>query len=394
MKITQQFVKTLRIPKQGKALYWDNDVPGFGASVTANGAISFILNYRVAGRVRRYTIGRFPEWSADAARNAALDLRHEIRKGGDPLAAKASAKDEPLVNDLARDYMQVYAEKKKRPSSIRNDRQMLDNLILPKLGRLRTRAVTRRDVEVLHGSLKRTPYRANRVLSLLGTMFALAIQWNMADVNPARGITRYQEDKRERWLSLPELQRLEAALRTYPDQTAADAIRLLIVTGSRESEVLTADWSQFDLTRGIWNKPSHHTKQKKIEHVPLSGVALGILANLRARALPGPYLFPGANGNRPRGTIRRTWIFCLREAGLATAMPKIRGRRQEWKPEVRIHDLRHTFASHLVSSGQSLHIVGKLLGHTLPSTTARYAHVDDAALRASADSFPRLRESN
>jgi integrase len=158
--------------------------------------------------------------------------------------------------------------------------------------------------------------------------------------------------------------------------------------------VLTADWSQFDLDRGIWTKPSHHTKQKKIEHVPLSGVALDILANLRARSLPGPYLFPGANENRPRGTIRRTWIFCLREAGLATAMPKIRGRRQEWKPEVRIHDLRHTFASHLVSSGQSLHVVGKLLGHTLPSTTARYAHVDDAALRASADSFPRLRESN
>jgi integrase len=246
---------------------------------------------------------------------------------------------------------------------------------------LRTRAVTRRDVEMLHGSLKRTPYQANRVLSLLSTMFALAMEWKMADVNPARGITRYQEDKRERWLSLPELQRLEAALRTYPDQTAADAIRLLIVTGSRESEVLTAEWSQFDLSRGIWTKPSHHTKQKKIEHVPLSGVALSILANLRARSLPGPYLFPGANGNRPRCTIRRTWLFCLRQAGLATAMPKIR-----------IHDLRHTFASHLVSSGQSLHLVGKLLGHTLPSTTARYAHVDDAALRASADSFPRLRE--
>jgi integrase len=219
-------------------------------------------------------------------------------------------------------------------------------------------------------------------------MFSLAIEWKWRDDNPARGIPRYQEDKRETWLSEVQLRRLETALRGYQDQEAADAIRLLIVTGARAGEVLQAEWSQFDLDRGVWTKPSHHTKQKKIEHVPLNRAALSILSDLAERSDSG-HLFPGRRGPGPRVTLRRPWIQVLKAAGLTTEK-RVRGKRRELirhVPTVRIHDLRHTFASHLVSSGESLHKVGRLLGHTSPATTARYAHIDDAALRDTSNKF-------
>ena len=319
---------------------------------------------------------------------AALELRAKIRNGKDPLEERDRTRTEPLVSDLAHDYMERHALPHKRPGSIRNDRQMLERTILPRLGRLRVRAVGRRDIESLHGTLKSTPYHGNRALSLLSTMFSLAIEWGWREDNPAHGVKRYQEDKRETWLSEVQLRRLEAALRAYQDQEAADAIRLLIVTGARSGEVLRAEWSQFDLARGVWTKPSHHTKQKKIEHVPLSRAALSILSDLAERR-KSDHLFPGRYGHGPRVTLRRPWIQVLKAAGLASA-EKYHGKRRQltrYRPTVRIHDLRHTFASHLVSRGESLHKVGRLLGHTSPQTTARYAHIDDAALRETANNF-------
>jgi integrase len=381
-------MKNLPAPKQGNTISYDDQIRGFGVRITAAGVVAFILNYRIAGRERRYTIGRYPEWSADAARDEALELRAKIRQGRDPLQERDSTRTEPLVSDLALDFIERHAMAHKRPGSIRNDRQMLERLILPRLGRLRVRAVVRRDIETLHGALKDTPYQANRALSLLSTMFSLAVKWRWRDDNPAKGLQRYQEDKRETWLSEVQLRRLEAALRGYQDQEAAHAIRLLIVTGARAGEVLQAEWSQFDLDRGVWTKPSHHTKQKKIEHVPLNRAALDILGDL-AENRRGPHLFPGRQGLGPRVTLRRPWIQVLKAAGLATEK-RIQGKRRKltrYVPTVRIHDLRHTFASHLVSRGESLHKVGRLLGHTSPATTARYAHIDDAALRDTANKF-------
>jgi integrase len=388
MQIKEGVVTKLKAPKQGNEVSWDDMVGGFGVRITAGGVIAFILNYRVAGRERRYTIGRWPVWSAAAARSEAIALLDKIGKGADPLEARVSDRSQPLMSDLAHDYMERHALPKKRPRSARNDQQKIDRIILPRLGRLRVQAVGRRDIELLHGSLKKTKYHANRVLSLLSTMFTLAMEWGWREDNPAHGVQRYQEDKRETWLSEGQLRRLEAALHDYPDQEAAHAIRLLIVTGARAGELLQAEWAQFDLERGVWTKPSHHTKQKKIEHVPLNRAALSILADL-AENRRGDFLFPGRAGLGPRVTLRRPWIQVLKAAGLASA-EKYQGKRRKltrYRPTVRIHDLRHTFASHLVSRGESLHKVGRLLGHTSPQTTARYAHVDDAALRDTANKF-------
>jgi integrase len=400
MRITEKTLRALKPPESGSRIHYDRDVHGFGARITAGGVVSFVLNYVNAhGQERRYTFGRYPEVSAQWAHDEALRLRSDVRDGKDPLeerdAARAAARAEPTVADLAEDYIERHAVPHKRPSSVRNDRQMLEAIILPKLGKLRVAAAGKRDIESLHQSLKARPYRANRVLALVSSMFVYAMKEGWRGDNPAKGgkggVVRFHEEAKERWLSGDEIRQLLTALDEYPDQGAADAIRLLMFTGSREGEVLKAEWDQFDLRRGVWTKPSHHTKQQRTERVPLNHAAMEVLRRLH-QSKRGRYLFPGANGEGPRVTLRRPWVQVLKRAGLVN-VEEVQGKRgrmlKHYKPAVRLHDLRHTFASHLVSSGASLHIVGKLLGHTLPSTTQRYAHVADRALRDATTSWPR-----
>jgi integrase len=392
--ISQRSVKSAKAPAEGSCISYDDQVRGFGLRVTAAGIKSFVLNYSIAGRERRITIGRWPEWTADAARTEALKLRENISKGTDPLREREYARGEPLVADLAAKYIDEYALAHKRDRSVYYDRRMLDGIILPKLGRLRVSAVDKIDIQRLHISLKKTPYQANRVLSLLKKIFACAVDWNMHGDNPARAVKRFHEDKREAWLSREQLQSLSDALDAYPKQDAADAIRLLVLTGARPDEVIGAEWAMFDLQRGIWNKPSHHVKQKKDEHPPLSIAALTILRRM-AEFRTGIHLFPGRDlaAGRSRTTLRNTWRQVCKTAGLATEY-YVKGKRgkllSRWRPNVRLYDLRHTFASHLVSRGASLYLVGKLLGHTQASTTQRYAHVADGALRNIANDFSEV----
>src|SRR5271165_3496735 len=176
-KITQKTIVSLKPPANGNRIQYDAEIPGFGARITSNGAISFVLNYRIQGRERRYTIGRHPDLTALAARERAIQLRGKILDGIDPLQQRIEAQSEPTMDDLANDFLERYAKAHKRASSLRNDRQMLEKIILPEVGSIRVRAVSRRDIENLHHGLKATPYRANRVLALLSKMFSLAVEW-------------------------------------------------------------------------------------------------------------------------------------------------------------------------------------------------------------------------
>jgi integrase len=268
---------------------------------------------------------------------------------------------------------------------------MVEKIIRPKLGSLRLRAIGRRDIEALHVFLKQTPYQANRVLALLSTMFNYAIESKWITENPARGIKKFSEEKRENWLSVEQIQRFREALDGYKDQSAANCLRLLLLTGSRAGEALRAEWSEFDLTRGVWTKPTHHTKQKKTEHVPLSEPAIELLSSIRPRNAIGP-LFPGKEGGA-RVSLKRPWLQACKAAGLAEAY-KVAGKRKKmltrYRPTVRLHDLRHSYASHLVSNGVGLQIVGRLLGHVQASTTMRYAHLHDEALRAATNQLATI----
>src|SRR5215469_11463124 len=385
VRLTDKFMKGMKAPAEGNEISWDTEVPGFGARITAAEVRSFVLDYRVGGRQRRFTIGRYPELTVAAARNRAFELRGRIRDGHDPMEERQQRRSEPTMTDLAADYLDRYARVNKRPSSYRNDFQMISRFVRPKLGNLRLNAIGRRDVQSLHASLKNTPYMANRVLSLLSKMFSLAIDWKWMTENPARGIARFAEEKRERWLTSEEIQRLRKALDALKDQNAANAIRLLLLTGSRMSEVLKAEWDQFDLSTGVWTKPSHNTKQKRVEHVPLSDSALQLLVSMKGER-KGP-LFPGRfTGSRT--DLKRPWAEVCKAAGLTVEV--VKGKRKpitRFRPAVRIHDLRHSYASHLVSNGVSLEVVGKLLGHTQASTTMRYAHIQDMALRSATNQF-------
>ena len=200
-------------------------------------------------------------------------------------------------------------------------------------------------------------------------MFSLAVRWQMRDDNPCRGVERNHEERRYRYLSGDELRRLTDALVAHPGPTA-NAVRLLLLTGARRGEVLTATWDQFDLESGVWVKPSSHTKQKREHRIPLSAPARQLLADMRAGIKDSPYVFPARSGDGPMTEVKKGW------AGLCKAAD-IKG--------VRPHDLRHTYASVLASAGLSLPVIGALLGHTQPSTRSRYAHLFDDPLRAATE---------
>jgi integrase len=402
-KLSQATVAKLvkDVPASGSTIIWDTRLGGFGLRITAGGIASFILNYRNAeGRERRCTIGRWGEYSADLAYDEATTLRKKIKRGEDPLVTQkaeelATAQAERTLGDLAKDYMKNHAEIYKRPHTIYDDNGMLRSIVLPRLGPMPLTAITQQDIQSLHNSLVATPHRGNRVRALLSSMFNHAINNGWLTVNPVKKVPKYfggKEPKREVWLSKEQVGELKKALAEYSSQDGENAIRLLLLTGARPGELLSAEWSAFDLKKGTWFKPSCATKQKKNEHVPLNPPALALLKGMFAAKNGSPYLFPGCTSRlgQSRVSLKWAWKQVSKTAGLATEV-KVKGKRgkllSRWKPNYRLYDLRHTFASHCVSNGESLYIVGKLLGHSRPQTTERYAHVDDSATRKTTENL-------
>jgi integrase len=370
-RLTDAIVKALPTPERGNRITYDSDVKGFGCRVTAAGARGFVLNYRTrAGRERRYTIGAFPAWKTIAARTEAAEWLKRIDRGEDPLADLEAERAAPTVADLCARYQTDHLPKK-RPSSQKSDRQMIERHILPALKHVRVATLTFSDVDGLHRKITAagTPIRANRVIAVLSKMLSLAIRWGWRPDNPAKGIERNAENKRHRYLAPEELARLTAALAEHKDQQAANIIRLLLLTGARRGEVQAARWADIDLERGVWTKPGATTKQKTLHRVPLSDAAVQLLTGIRdGTDGAGEFVFPGPRGHRAE--IKQNWSAICEAAGIVG---------------VRMHDLRHTYASVLASSGLSLPVIGALLGHTQPATTARYAHLFDDPLRAATE---------
>jgi integrase len=401
-RIVEQTIKRMKAPEENSRIEFDSEIPGFGVRITAAGVISFILDYRTVHgrRHRRYTIGGHPELTVTAARIEASELRAKIRKGGDPMEDRNKMRSDPTMNDLVTDYKESESFQRLRPHTRRDYERMLKKII-SKLGSLRLNAIGKRDIERLHASFKATPYQANRILALLSKMFNYALEAKRIAENPARGVKKFSEEKREKWLSVEQIQRFREALDKYKDQSAANCLRLLLLTGSRAGEALRAEWQEFDLTRGVWTKPTHHTKQKKTEHVPLSAPAIELLQSMRPRNAVGP-LFRGTQakgkdgkrtGGEKRVSLKRPWLQACKAAGLVETY-SVKGKRGKlltrYKPTVRLHDLRHSYASHLISNGVGLQVVGKLLGHVQASTTMRYAHVQDEAQRAATNQLAKI----
>ncbi|MFD0980024.1 tyrosine-type recombinase/integrase [Tropicimonas aquimaris] len=373
VKLSKTFVEKTA-PEDQEVIYWDETLPGFGLRVKPSGSKGYLVQYRNrrTGASRRKTIGQHgPLMTLHQAKEIARGFLSDAIRGQDPVLELRAASERRTIKDLARRYLETHAIPKKRPRSVKMDRSTLDRFILPAFGSRCVADIGHEDVQRLHNRMLDTPYQANRMLALLSKMFELAIRWEWRPNNPARGISRFPEEKRYRWLTDAELSRLLLALDRHSNQVAANAIRFQLLTGARIGEVLTATWKDLDLERMVWVKPSHHTKQKRTEHLPLSGAATALLRRMASERDHGnPHVFPGRKPGEPIKDLKRFWKAVTTEAGL---------------DDYRIHDNRHTHASHLVSSGQSLAIVGRLLGHTNPTTTQRYAHLADDPLRQAAE---------
>jgi integrase len=387
VRLTDAVAKRLPTPKQGNSrVSYDAELPGFGCCVTRNGARSWVLNYVVRGRERRITIGALQLWRATAAREEAKRLKRLASEGRDPLAEIEEERAAPTVADLCDRFEEEHLPRK-RGSTAEDYLRMLRVHIRPHFGQhAKVADVTFADVDALHRKITKAGHlhRANRTIAVLSKMFSLAIRWGMCEANPCKGIERNTEHHRRRYLSADELGRLVAALAAHPDTQAANIVRLLLLTGARRGEALAIQWSDVDLTAGVWSKPPSSTKQKQAHEAQLSAPARQLLSEIREQQVAkhpkrplGKYVFPGAGATGHRVELKKDWRQLCKAA-------QIDG--------LRIHDLRHSFASQLVSSGASLPLIGSLLGHASPATTNRYAHMFADPQRAAVERVGRLVE--
>jgi integrase len=398
-RITKRVIDGLK-PEPKEFAVWDAKLPGFGVRVRPSGAMSYIVVYRAgAGRgapVRRFTIANVGKTTPEAARRRAKAILGAVAHGQDPAGEKASERGTLTIARLADRFMSEHVEQKRKPGTAVFYRHLLDKIIKPELGASKADKVTRAQVGRLHGKLKATPFQANRVLAVIGSMYAFAGRSGIVaeGMNPARRIEQFKEHRRERFLSHQELERLGRVIRqgetkgipwhvdegkptdkhlpkpknrfTKIGPFAAASIRLLLFTGCRLREILHLKWEQVDLERGLLFLADSKTGRKT---VILNAPALAVLAGLERL---GPYVVPGDDPKKPRADLKRPWETVSRHAGL---------------DGVRLHDLRHTYASFGAGGGLGLPIIGKLLGHTQPATTQRYAHLDTDPLRRASEAI-------
>jgi integrase len=389
-KLTVRGVEAIK-PASADVIVWDSELAGFGCKVTPKGKRSYFLYYRTKdGHQRRPTIGAHGPIRPEAAREIARRWLAEVAQGRDPAQARTLDRAAPTVRELCARYMAEHAETRKKDSSIRNDRRLIDAHIVPAIGAKKVASVTRADIAALHHSLRATPYEANRMLAMASKMFGLAERWALRPdhSNPAKNVDRYKEEARERYLTSAEVARLwqvlnsdAAAAKASP--AAIVAVKLLMLTGRRLNEVLGLRWAWVDLDAKMMRLPD--TKGGRLT-VSLADAAVQILNDLRV-----PIEVERAEAEKA-GTDWREPEFVLPSRGASGRLINL---QKPWRAlralagldDVRIHDLRHTFASIGAGMGMSLHMIGRLLGHTQAATTARYAHLAQDPVRIAADAI-------
>lgn len=375
-KLTQRLVEQASSVER-ETFVWDTDVPGFGLRLMPSGSKSFIVSLRIGGRggqQRRRMLGKPSVLSVEVARRKARLMVAEAKDGKDPVAALLAERRKLRVREVTELFLSQYVEVKRKPSYARECRRIIDRHLLPAFGVRPIADVNRAEITRWHQSLREVPYQANRCLAVLSRLMTWSIRQGHREAahgNPCQYLEKYPERKRERYLSTEEIGRLAAALDAAADREAParprtggltvpgyalTAIRLLFLTGCRRDEIRTLQWAHVDLERRLLLLPDSKTGQKTIL---LSSQAASLLETLPKRAAHR-FVFPGRVADAPINDLEKPWQDVRRVAGL---------------DDVRLHDLRHTFASIAAGAGLSLPVIGKLLGHSQPATTARYAHI-------------------
>ena len=371
MTISRRTVAGLSVEKD--TVFWDRELPGFGIRVYVTGGKVYVAQTRAGGRSRRVTIGRHGVITPEEARRRAALAISRLKSGQSvTVTAADSETGGPTVAEVARRYLAEHVEVRLKPNTAKNVRTDLKKHILPAFGKLPVSSLDRERVVALHASLYRTPAAANRVVDTLSALISTAAAWGMAPEgsNPCSGFEKYRTGKPERFLTEAEFTRLgrtvtemEAGGDIQPG--AAAAIRLLMLTGCRCNEILRLRWDEVDLERNELRLSDSKTGQRT---VPLSPAAARVLS-ARPRIHGDPWVIPGRWNGRPLRNVDRSWCKVRKRAGLE---------------DVRLHDLRHSFASRALALGESLPMIGKLLGHARVQTTARYAHLAERSVHESA----------
>jgi integrase len=384
---------------------WDNELPGFGVRVTAGGFKAYVVQYRLPGlgrrgTVKRVTLGAHGVLTPDEARRLAKRELGKVAQGVDLAAERAARKEAATIRELGTEYLED-VELHRKPGTAKEYTRLWRKHVLPALGSKLAAEVSTADIRRLHRSLHKTPYLANRVAAMLGAFFTFAENEGARpqNDNPAHGIEFFAEKPRERFLTPDEFMRLGSALtkaethglppapelRRKPGKEAkqkhrpksADApipanpfavaaIRLLALTGCRENEILSLRWDAVDIDRGYLRLADTKTGRSVR---PIGESAVALLESL-PRLERNPFVFPGLKENEHLTEVKRLW-YAARHAA------KLDG--------LRLHDLRHSFASVPATSGESLLVVRSLLGHKRASTTERYAHLSDDPVRRAAN---------
>lgn len=363
-RTSQRLTKTIIDQAVPGSTVWDVEVPGFGLRVTSGGTRSFVFQFRTHTREQgRITVGRYPSMTIDQARRIARQHRVSVDRGCNPSLERREVRTGMTMAELASHYCESYAPARGlKPRTWKDAQRLLNQFVLPKFGSRKVKDIKTSDVRSIHLETNKAVgrYQANRLRAALSRMFTLAKGMDIRSDNPCEGVERFHEDQRWAYLNEVEVGKLLAACDQYPCQNAANAVRLLLFTGARLREVIHAPWDQFDLNRGLWEKPSSNTKTKIIHRVFLSSDTIKLLRDMRRQNPGGKWLFPGRNPIKPRSDLKRPWSGILKLADI--------GHYQK-------HDLRRTTASFILSSGHDLATVGKNLGHTQASTTQRYAQL-------------------
>lgn len=369
-KLNKRFIDALR-PEDRDIDYFDEALAGFGLRVRKSGRKVYFVRQRFKGSQRRVTIGYHGAWTAETARTEAKRILGELATGQDPTEDVRKQKSAITVKALGERFLSEYADVHLKPATRREYRRSVEIFITPIIGKQAVHEIERRSIAELHHGLRHIPYQANRTLGVLSKMFSMAEVWGLRadNSNPCVRIKKYREEKRERFLSPTELRRLGRVL----DQAEAEclsavvAYRLLLLTGCRLGEIQTLQWKFIDFEQKQIRLPESKTGEKVIY---LTDETIAVLSSV-PKLCGNAYVVVGSKLGGYLTDLQKPWRRIRKLAAI---------------DDVRIHDLRHTYASQALALGQTLPLIGKLLGHTQVQTTARYAHLAaDPVRRAAAE---------
>lgn len=383
-RLTKTSVESLVAVDGKPSFLWDS-LAGFGVKATTTGKRTFVVKYRANGggrgaQQRWLTLGQFGHITCEQARSIAQQVLASVARGEDPQAEKNAKRAAPRLNDVWERFA-VDQLPMKKPSTRRDYQKQWEDLIAPKFGKQLVRDIKRADIDRFHKSMRDTPYRANRALALFSRLMTLTEHWEWRDqgTNPCRFVGKFKEESRDRFLNAQEITSISIAITELTAERdiwleIGNAIKLLLLTGARLTEITEAKWEWIDWKLQVLALPDSKTGKKTIY---LGAAAIELLRQQQqsSRDPNSKYIFPGQLPGKPLVNLRKPWGRICEHAGIEG---------------VRLHDLRHTAASIAVGQGITLPVIGALLGHSQAQTTLRYAHVDSNPALIGADAIGRV----